>query len=75
MLISGRCFEMGIIRRMLGYATLGVATVSARRAWESEDYLESALSAAETGMWAEAARNLLEGEFEREEEVLGRRVS
>jgi hypothetical protein len=55
---------MGMIRRMLGYATIGVATVSARRAWESEDYLESALSAAETGLWAEAAGNLLEHEWD-----------
>lgn len=67
---------MGVIRRMLGYATLGVASVSARRAWESENYLESALSAAETGMWAEAARNLLEGELDnpREQFEPGRKL-
>jgi hypothetical protein len=55
---------MGIMRRMLGYATIGAATVSARRALESDDYLESALSAVETGLWAETARNLLEPEWD-----------
>ncbi|MEW6664145.1 MAG: hypothetical protein AB1512_02845 [Thermodesulfobacteriota bacterium] len=55
---------MGVIRRMLGYATIGAATVSARRAWESDGYLESAISAAETGLWAEAARNLLGADSE-----------
>jgi hypothetical protein len=55
---------MGIMRRMLGYATIGAATVSARRALESDDYLESALSAVETGLWAETARNLLGPEWD-----------
>jgi hypothetical protein len=60
---------MGILRRVLGYATLGAASVSARRALESDEYLESALSAAETGLWAEAAANLLETERDEQTEV------
>jgi hypothetical protein len=60
--------KMGIMKRIFGYSSIGAAKVAAKRAWESEDYLESALSAAEAGMWGEAARNLLEGEFDREEE-------
>ena len=50
---------MGIIKRMLGYGSIGAAKVATKRAWESKSYIESSLSAAEAGMWAEAAKNLL----------------
>ncbi len=50
---------MGVLARILGYGTLGAAKVSARRAWESDDYVESALTAAQAGVLAEAARELL----------------
>ena len=59
---------MGLIRRIFGYATLGVAKESARRSWESRDSIDSAFAAAEAGLLLEAARNLLEGEFDREED-------
>ena len=59
---------MGMIKRMLGYATLGAAKESARRTWESRDYIESGITAAQTGVLMEAARNLFEGEFDHEEE-------
>jgi len=55
---------MGIIKRSLAYASIGAAKVAAKRAWNSEDYVESSISAAEAGMWAESAKNLLRGEFE-----------
>ena len=61
-------FDMGLLRKGLGFATLGAAKVAAKRAWESEDYIESALSAAEAGFWADASMNWLEGEFDPEEE-------
>jgi hypothetical protein len=48
-----------MIKRMLGYASLGAAKVAAKRAWKSESYVESTISAAEAGMWAESAKNLL----------------
>ena len=54
---------MDMLKRALGYASIGAAKVAAKRAWESESYLESAISAAEAGMWAESAKNLLEGEL------------
>ena len=58
---------MGIFTRLLGYAGLGAGKVPARRAWESDDYIESARSAAEAGMWIEAVgRDLLEEEFDLE---------
>ena len=38
---------------------MGAAKVAAKRAWESDSYVTSTLSAAEAGMWAEAAKNLL----------------
>ncbi len=50
---------MELIERLLGYASAGAGKVAARRAWESEGYIESALSAAEAGMWMEAAADLL----------------
>ena len=53
---------MGILSRILGYGTLGAAKVSARRAWESDDYIESAITAAQAGVLLEAARDLLEEE-------------
>jgi hypothetical protein len=53
---------------MLGYASLGAAKVAAKRAWESEDYVESALSASEAGIWAESAQILLAEEFEEEKD-------
>ena len=59
---------MGLFRRLLGYASLGGAKVATRRAWESEDYMESMLSSVEAGAWLEASQNLLEGEFDRKEE-------
>ena len=57
---------MDLLRRALGYASIGAAKVAAKRAWESESYVESAISAAEAGMWAESANNLLQGEFNKE---------
>ena len=51
---------MDTLKRVLGYASLGAAKVAAKRAWESDSYVESAISAAEAGMWAESAKNLLE---------------
>lgn len=54
---------MGMIKRVLGYASLGVAKESARRSWESRDYVDSAFSAAEAGLMIEAAKNLLGPEF------------
>ena len=62
-------FIMDMLRRALGYASIGAAKVAAKRAWESESYLESAISAAEAGMWAESAKNLLEGELKGAKEV------
>jgi hypothetical protein len=56
---------MGIMKRALGYASIGAAKVAAKRAWHSEDYLESSISAAEAGMWAEGAKNLLGDEIEK----------
>jgi hypothetical protein len=56
---------MGIIKRALGYASIGAAKVATKRAWESESYVESALSAAEAGMWAESAKNLLSSEIKK----------
>lgn len=53
---------MAFLSRIVGYASLGAGKVAAKRAWESEEYVESALSAAEAGMWLEAARDLLESE-------------
>ncbi len=50
-----------MIKRALAFASIGAAKVAARRAWESESYTESAISAAEAGLWAESAKNLLEG--------------
>jgi hypothetical protein len=52
-------FIMGMVRRILGYATIGVAKETARRAWKSESLVDSAVFAAQTGMLAEAANNLL----------------
>ena len=57
--IMGRRFAMGMIRRMLGYATVGAAKETAKRAWKSESLVDSAVFAAQTGMLAEAAKNLL----------------
>lgn len=59
---------MDIPKRALGYACIGAAKVAAKRAWESDSYVESAISAAEAGMWAESAKNLLVREFERKED-------
>ena len=59
---------MDMLKRALGYASIGAAKVAAKRAWESESYVESAISAAEAGMWAESAKNLLEREQEAKEE-------
>ena len=59
---------MGDLKKILGYASLGAAKVAAKRAWESEDYLESMISSVETGFWAEAGKNFLSGEFSEEEE-------
>ena len=61
---------MGILRRMFGYATIGAAKVAGKRAWESEEYIESAMHAAEAGLWVEAARILLEREAEDDEDDL-----
>ena len=58
---------MGTFTRILGYASIGAGKVAAKRAWESEDYLESAISAAEAGMWIEAGTDLLAEEFGLEE--------
>lgn len=41
---------MGVVKRILGYGSLGVAKESARRSWESRDYVDSAFSAAEAGL-------------------------
>jgi hypothetical protein len=59
---------MGLIHRILGYATIGVAKESAKRAWESDDSIESGILAAQTGVLAEAAQILLEREFKEEED-------
>ena len=48
-----------VLRRALGYASIGASKVAAKRAWKSENYVTSTLSAAEAGMWAESAKNLL----------------
>jgi len=56
---------MGMVRRILGYATIGVAKESARRALESKSYIESGVFAAQTGVLAEAAKNLLGPEAEK----------
>jgi hypothetical protein len=57
--IIGWRFAMGMIRRMLGYATVGATKETAKRAWKSESLVDSAVFAAQTGMLAEAAKNLL----------------
>ena len=59
---------MDIFKRALGYASLGAAKVAAKRAWESDSYVESSISAAEAGMWAESAKNLLVREFDQKED-------
>ena len=58
-------FLMGMVRRILGYATIGAAKETARRAWKSESLVDSAVFAAQTGMLAEAAKNLLGPEAEK----------
>ena len=59
---------METIKRILGYASIGAAKVAAKRAWESEEYIESSISAAEAGMWAETAKNLLVSEADAEKD-------
>ena len=59
---------MSMFKRMLGYASLGAAKVAAKRALESDSYVESSLSAAEAGMWAESAKNILSSEFSKDKE-------
>ncbi|MBI4775980.1 MAG: hypothetical protein HY788_17705 [Deltaproteobacteria bacterium] len=53
---------MGLIRRILGYGTLGAAKVAAERALRSDEYIESSLSAAEAGLLLEAAAEFLSDE-------------
>ena len=59
---------MDTLKRALGYASLGAAKVAAKRVWESDSYVESAISAAEAGMWAESAKNLLKSGFDPKED-------
>ena len=62
--VGGEIMVKDTLRRSLAYASLGAAKVAAKRAWESDSYVTSTLSAAEAGMWAEAAKNLLGLEIE-----------
>jgi hypothetical protein len=57
--VGGAIMVKDALRRSLAYASLGAAKVAAKRAWESDSYVTSTLSAAEAGMWTEAAKNLL----------------
>ena len=59
---------MSVLKRVLAYASLGAAKVAGEQALRSDEYIDSALSAAEAGLWVEAARNLLEEDFFEEEE-------
>jgi hypothetical protein len=59
---------MDILKRILGYASIGAGKVAARRAWKSDGYIDSAMSSAEAGLWFEAATNLLESGFDNDDE-------